>query len=154
MKTAKCGLLARAALICVPALALAQVFTFEIAGPVAAQDFALKRAAFVFRTNGCADPRNAGVSASAEGLIDGVRRSMMLKVVASSKPGVYAVMQQWETGRWAVVLNGSCGDARAGAIIPVGPSGFVRQASKFFTHPATAAEIEAALKAFPEGGYK
>jgi hypothetical protein len=43
---------------------------------------------------------------------------------------------------------------QAGAIIPVGPSGFVRDASKFLTHPATPTEIEATLKAFPEGGYK
>jgi hypothetical protein len=53
-----------------------------------------------------------------------------------------------------VILKGSCGNLQAGAVIPVGPSGFVRDASRFYTHPPTAAEIEAAMKAFPEGGYK
>jgi hypothetical protein len=43
---------------------------------------------------------------------------------------------------------------KAGAIIPVGQSGFVREASKFYTHMPNAAEIEAVMKAFPEGGYK
>jgi hypothetical protein len=143
-----------AALICGPAFALAQGFTFEIGSPVAAQDFRVKSAAFVFRTTGCAEPAKPEVAASAEGMVDGVHKSMMLKVLSSSRPGVYAVVQQWGPGRWAVVLNGSCGDARAAAIIPVGPSGFVRDASKFLAHPATKAEIDAALKAFPEGGYK
>jgi len=79
---------------------------------------------------------------------------MTLKIVSSSKPGVYAVFQQWDAGRWIVILKGSCGTVQAGAVIPVGARGFVREASKFFTHPATAAEIDAALKALPEGGYK
>ncbi|HEY2123887.1 MAG TPA: hypothetical protein VGG94_00365 [Chthoniobacterales bacterium] len=79
---------------------------------------------------------------------------MVLRVMASSKPGVYAVLQQWDAGQWIVILKGSCGEAQAGAIIPVGPHGFVREASKFYAHPPTAAEIEAAMKAIPVGGYK
>jgi hypothetical protein len=154
MKTAKCRFLAPAALIFLPVFALAQAFTFEIASPVAAQDFRFKTAAFVFRTTGCVEPEKAEISATAHGLVDGARRSMPLKVMPSSKAGVYAVVQQWGSGRWAVVLKGSCAGAQAGAIIPVGQLGFVRDASKFFTHPPTAAEIDAALKAFPEGGYK
>ena len=38
------------------ALALAGTFTFTIGSPVASQDFRAKTAAFVFRTEGCADP--------------------------------------------------------------------------------------------------
>jgi hypothetical protein len=154
MKTAKCRSLWRAALICAPALALAQTFSFEIGSPVASQDFRFKTAAFVFRTAGCAESEKHEVDAKAEGIVEGARRSMPLKVVPSSKPGVYGVQKQWDTGRWVVILSGSCGNARAGAIVPVGPSGFVRDASKFFTHPPTAAEIEAALQSFPEGGNK
>jgi hypothetical protein len=142
-----------AVLICLPALALAQGFAFEIGSPVAAQDFRVKSAVFVFRTTGCAEPWKPERTATAEGLADGERRSMVLNIV-SSKPGVYRVLKQWGPGRWAVVLKGSCGNAQAGAIIPVGQSGFVREASKLFAHLATAVEIEAALKAFPEGGYK
>lgn len=154
MKTAKCRLLATAALIATPALLWAQAFTFEIASPVAAQDFKSKSAAFVFRTTGCNGPEKAEVSATAEGLVDGARRTLPLQIAQSSKPGVYALFQQWGGGRWVIVLTGSCGDAQAGAVVPAGPRGFVREDSKFFTHPATKAEIEAALKAIPEGGYK
>lgn len=154
MKTANCRPLRWAALVCFPAFAWAQAFTFEIASPVAAQDFKSKTAAFVFRTAGCAEPEKAEISAAAEGIVDGKRLASSLKVNPSSKPGVYAVFQPFDGGHWVVVLKGSCGSARAGAIVPVGPHGFVREDSKFFTHPPTAAEIDAALKAFPEGGYK
>ena len=137
------------------AAAWAQAFAFEIGSPVAAQDFRLKSAAFAFRTAGCADPEKAEIIANAEGVVDGARRTIPLKVnLAASRPGVYAVMQTWTGGRWVVVLKGSCGAMQAGAVIPIGPRGFVREDSKFFARPATAAEIEAALKAFPEGGYK
>jgi hypothetical protein len=158
MKTRKCRLLPQAALICLSvfslAPALAQAFSFEIASPVAAQDFRFKSAAFVFRTTGCPEPAKAEITATGEGLAGGARRSIPLRVIAASKPGVYGVLQQWDAGRWAVILKGSCGNLQAGAVIPVGPSGFVRDASRFYTHPPTAAEIEAAMKAFPEGGYK
>ncbi len=154
VKTMRPRLTALAILLCASPLGWAQSFTFEIASPVAAQDFRFKTAAFVFRTAGCPEPGKADVSATAEGLVGSARRSMVLRVVTSSKPGVYAVPQQWDTGQWVVVLKGSCGEARAGAIIPSGPRGFVREASKFYTHQATAAEIEGALKAIPERGYK
>ncbi len=152
MKTANGRPMRWAALFCFPALAWAQTFTFEIASPVAAQDFATKSAAFVFRTAGCTE--SPQVSASAEGVVEGSRRTLPLKVTQSTKPGVYSVFQQWTGGHWIVVLKGSCGSAQAGAIVPIGPRGFVRADSKFLSHPATAAEVEAALKAYPEGGYK
>jgi hypothetical protein len=160
MKTAKHRLAAMAALyyVCLIAFgsapAWAQAFAFEIGSPVAAQDFRFKTAAFVFRTTGCPDPGKVEVSAMAQSLAGAERKSMDLRVVAASKPGIFAVLQQWNAGQWVVILKGSCGEAQAGAVIPVGPHGFVREASKFYSHPATAAEIDAALKGIPTGGYK
>lgn len=121
-------------------------FTFAIAGPVAAQDFRFKAAAFVFRTENCADPK-ADISAAAEGLVDGARKTVKLQVQPSQqKPGVYAVFQTWpKEGAWLVNLSGTCGKSTAGALIPVGPQGFVRESSQFFARPATDAEIAKAL---------
>ena len=56
-------------------LALAEEFSFAIGSPVASQDFRAKAAAFVFRTQGCADPAKSEISATAEGLVQGARRS-------------------------------------------------------------------------------
>jgi hypothetical protein len=137
-------------------LAVAAGFAFNIGSPVAASDFrASKTAAFVFRTEGCADPAKPQISGTAEGLVKGVRQSVALKLVETSKPGVYAVNQNWPgEGAWVVALKGMCADANAGAIVPIGPNGFIRESSKFFPRPATSAEIESSLKALAQGGNK
>jgi hypothetical protein len=137
------------------ALALADGFTFTIGSPVASQDFRAKVAAFVFRTEGCTDPAKSQISGTAEGLVKGVRRSVALKVVAMSKPGVYAVYQNWPAeGEWVVNLKGTCTDANAGAIVPIGPKGFIRESAKFFPRLATDAEIDTSLKALTQGENK
>jgi hypothetical protein len=136
-------------------LALAQGFTFAIGGPAASQDFKMKAAVFAFRTEGCADPANALVSGTAEGFVNGMRQSRPLQVVKASKPGVYGVFQNWSgEGVWVVNLKGTCGNQAAGAIVPLGPKGFIRESSKFLARPATNAEISDSLKALLNGGTK
>jgi hypothetical protein len=135
--------------------ALAQEYKFTIGGAVASQDFQMKSAAFVFRTEGCAEPAKSQIGATAEGLVKGARRSVSLKVMASAKPGIYAVYQMWPAeGDWVVSLKGTCAGANAGAIVPIRGNGFVRESSKFFSRPATDSEIDAALKALAEGEHK
>ena len=88
-------------------------------------------------------------------MVKGARKSVALKIATASKPGVYAVYQSWPAeGEWVVNLKGSCANAIAGALVPVGPKGFIRESSKFFPRPATDAEIEASLKALTQGGSK
>jgi hypothetical protein len=136
-------------------LLFAEGFTFTIASPVASQEFQMKTAAFVFRTEGCAEPMKAQISATAEGLVKAARRSVVLKVVAGAKPGIYAVFQNWPAqGDWVVNLKGTCANASAGAVVPIGPKGFIRESSKFYPRPATDAEIETSLKALAQGGNK
>jgi hypothetical protein len=141
------------AVLAMAAPAMAGGFTFAIASPVASQDFHFKMATFVFRTEGCADPAKPQISATAEGIVKSERRSVALKVMPGTKPGVYAVFQSWPSeGRWLVNLTGMCAGASAGAIVPMGPKGFIRESSKFFPRPATGSEIETALKALTEEG--
>ncbi len=136
-------------------LAMAEGFAFTIGSPVAAQDFNFKAAAFVFRTEGCADPTKSQISATAEGFVKGVRRSIVLKVVPAAKPGIYAVQQSWPAeGQWVVNLKGTCANLSADAIVTMGPKGFIRESSKFFSRPATDSEIETSLAALPQGGNK
>lgn len=136
------------------ASAFAEGFSFTIASPVAAGDFQVKAAAFVFRTQGCADPTKAQITASAEGMVKGARQSVALKIIPTSKSGVYAVYRNWPEGDWVVNLKGACANANAGAIVPIGPKGFIRESAKFYARPATDAEIETALKALAQGGNK
>lgn len=134
-------------------VACAAGFTFVLASPVASQQYQFKSAAFVFRTDGCdAVPQ---ISATAEGLVNGERKSHELKVNQTAKPGVYAVFQSWAPeGQWVVNLKGVCGNATAGAIVPVGLKGFNRESSKILSHKATDSEIEEVLKTVPAGGRK
>ena len=141
------------AVLAMAALALGEGFTFAIASPVASQDFHFKAATFVFRVEGCPDPAKPQVNATAEGIVKGERRSVALKVMPGNKPGVYAVFQSWPSeGRWVVNLTGTCASMSAGAIVPMGPKGFIRESSKFFPRPATDTEIETSLKALAQGG--
>jgi hypothetical protein len=133
------------------ALALAEGFTFTIGSPVASQEFQMKTAAFVFRTEGCADPAKPEIVAVAEGIVKGARKSVVLKVLPGSKPNIYAVFQQWpQEGDWVVSLKGRCANATAGAVVPIGPKGFIRESSKFFPRAATDAEVESSLKALAQ----
>jgi hypothetical protein len=137
------------------AMAVSQGFTFAIGSPVASMDSRSKLAAFVFRTEGCAELAKLHVGGTAEGLVQGTRKSVPLTLSAMSTPGVYAVYPTWASeGDWVVSLDGTCAQARAGALIPMGPHGFIRASSKFLPHPATAQEIEAALEALSRGRQK
>jgi hypothetical protein len=136
-------------------LAMADGFTFTIGSPVAAQEAQSKAAAFVFRTERCTEPAKSQITATAEGIVRGARRSVALKVAALQRPGVYAVFQTWgDGGRWVVVLKGVCENETAGAIVPIGPKGFIRESSRFFPRPATGPEVEASLKSLVGGESK
>ena len=51
-------------------------------------------------------PALSDVSASAEGLIGGKRRTIALKLDATSKPGVFAVRKQWPSeGTWVLRIS-------------------------------------------------
>jgi hypothetical protein len=146
--------------LCIGTLALAALlspgrFTFTIGAPVAAMDGRTKLAAFVFRTEGCADAAKAQVDATAEGLVQRARQSVVLKLTALSTPGVYAVQPTWpRDGDWVVSLRGTCAGVSAGALVPIVPGGFDRASSQFFARPATEPEVAAALHTLSEGRKK
>ena len=122
-------------------------FGLAVGSPVAANAPAVKSAQFVVRAEKCAEPAKVQISGTAEGLVNSSRRSVALQLRALPTPGVFAIFQQWpEGGKWVVSLTASCLTETAGAIIPVGPKGFIREASKFFPRSAKPAEVEEALK--------
>jgi hypothetical protein len=105
------------------------------------------------RGENCATLATAQITATAEGIVDGARRSIPLRVVAGETAGTFAVSHDWpQKGVWVVNLTGHCGNAIASALVPIGPNGFLRESSKFFPRTATAAEVELALKTLMGGG--
>jgi hypothetical protein len=131
----------------------AEEFSLMIGPPVAAQNYNAKNAAFVFRTKGCADPDKIEVNGTAEGLYNGVRKTLRLQRIGAVQPGVYSIFREWAAeGVWVVNLAARCTSAVAGALVPIGPNGFIRDSSKFFPRTPSEAEIEASLKALAKVG--
>jgi hypothetical protein len=126
----------------------AEEFRLTVGPPVAGNAPQSKMSLFVVRVDGCPNPAAAGIEATAEGLVSGVRQSRPITLIALPTPGVFAINRGgWPDGVWVVNLVGRYEGLRAGAIVPIGPQGFLREPSKFFPRPATATEIDAALTA-------
>jgi hypothetical protein len=132
----------------------AQEFMLQVGPPIAGQAQPAKGSLLVVRPAGCADLASAQISATAEGLVDGTRRSVPLKLAPLPKAGVHAVPKEWPKGGvWIVSLVGTCADKTVGAIVAVGSSfDYKRQSVKLLGHRPTAAEIDASLKALTSGG--
>jgi hypothetical protein len=142
-------------LIALTAPVFAGDFKLSIGSPVAAgvpgngtaQASKVKDGVFAVRSEGCADVAKAQITATAEGLVNGMRQSLSLRLLPGATQGVYVVSQEWPMqGAWVVNLTGTCDRAKAGALVPVGPRGFLRESATFFPRSTTEAEIVASLK--------
>jgi len=132
--------------------ALAGGFSLTIGKAVAGNDFHSKGAVLVVRPDGCGEPAKALIRGTAEGMVNGTRRSLPLKLTPLPTPGVYAVYREWPAeGVWVVNLTGNYNGATASSIVPIGPKGLVRESVKSFQHSATEEEIDVSLKALADG---
>jgi hypothetical protein len=95
-------------------------------------------------------PAIGDVSGTAEGLVNGVRRSMPLRIDTTSRPGVFAVRKQWPAeGTWvlrirlltttALVSIDRAGNV-GGVAVPT-----VAQSGQQIPRPVAAREIDALL---------
>ena len=123
-------------------------FRLEVGPPIAGNSSLVKKdkAVLAVRSLAC-DPQTVTITGTAEGIVNGTRQSIPLKLVALESAGVYAVSRVWEQGRWVLSLAGTCAERKtvAAAIVPLGPVGLVRDQIQYLERAATAAEVEAAL---------
>jgi hypothetical protein len=128
--------------------ASAQGLSLTIGNSVAGQNYAMKSAQFVFRVTGCSDLSKAQVTATAEGIVGGVRRSTPLRPVPSpAQAGVYAIPDQGGAdGNWVVAITANCQNETAGVIIPINGRSFVREGTLLLSHAPSQTKIETALK--------
>jgi len=90
-------------------------------------DPATRGAAFVVRTYRHSRPEATPLTGTAEGLVDGERRSVSLTFRPTGQPGVFAVDQSWpETGAWVLAI--STGE-RVHMLIEMGDGGGVTRTS-------------------------
>lgn len=97
------------------------------------------------------------VSGTAEGLVNGARRSVPLRFRATSRTGVYALGNQWgDQGTWTLVIGVAQGpEDRVTALVEVATTGQVakvtvptrRQDGYVVPAPVAMADVEAGLRA-------
>src|SRR5215831_17568215 len=81
------------------------------------------QAVLVVRPEGCHEPQNATITATAEGFVNGQRKSLPLKLTAIS-PGVYEIAREWPAqGTWIIAVNGEYRGVPRAAIVRLGPGG-------------------------------
>jgi hypothetical protein len=99
------------------------------------------------------------VSGTAEGVVNGDRRTMTLRFETTSRTGVYALRKQWPSeGSWTLVISVTQGENGAGgvaqALVELSPTGTVasvqvptqQHAEGAFPRRLTAQEIESAVR--------
>jgi hypothetical protein len=104
------------------------------------------------RAEGCQDYSHANVTGRAEGLVQGRRQSVALKLVPAGTPGTYAVRRQWPAeGKWVLVFQGTAGGRQTHTIVELGPDGRLKPASapskgiRMTMRPVSDAELMAIL---------
>ncbi len=131
---------------------LAGGFWLEVGNPKAASDPKAREAVLVVRPIGCGEPTKARISGTAEGLVNGRRQSVPLRMVPLSQPALYAVHRTWpQEGVWMLALTGSYDGHFTSALAPMGPEGLDRKAVKLVGRKPTAAEIDDGLRALAAG---
>lgn len=116
--------LSTALLLTIASPALAGGFQLSIETP-SGGDPELKDAVLIVRTFGCHQPADAKLSASADGLINGNRKSLPLEL-RSIGSGVYALKQQWPSeGHWVLALTGAYNGMTSSVLVELGANGKV-----------------------------
>lgn len=127
-------------------LAAAPAFRLDVGPAVAAGIEKAKSVAFALRAVDCNSPGAVKVTAVAEGLVNGARRSLPQRVVTYTTPGVFGVAFDWPAGVWVVSVTASCpGLPTVGAIVPMQEREFQRDALVKLEHAPTMPEVDAAL---------
>jgi len=117
--------LSSALLLAIASPALAGGFQLSVETPTGSTDPQLKEVVLIARTFGCHQPADARLSASAEGLVGGVRKSLPLEL-RSIGSGVYAIREQWPSeGTWVLALTGAYNGMTSSVLVELGPNGKV-----------------------------
>jgi hypothetical protein len=109
-----------------------------------------KNAVVLAHITACRSPEKTIVAATAEGIADGRRHSIPLKVVSLSVPGAFAVTRQWpRQGRWTITMiatNPDYKDYATSVVVPVQKGVATPEAAKVFYHAPSADEVNSVLK--------
>ena len=119
----------------------------EIGNPAANPE--AMNAVLVARITACHSPEKTTVSATAEGLVNGVHQTLSLRVIPLSTAGTLAVTHEWpRTGNWAVkmvTVNPDYKDYATSVVVPFHNDAILISDAKHYSHAATDAEVALAI---------
>src|SRR5690242_1567290 len=99
-------------------------FFLQLGNPEANPQAKKLNAVLVIQAVGCHNPESAAVTARAVGTVNGERREIPLKVDRLSKPGEFALTQQWpKEGRWVIELTARNAEQFTNTLVTAGPDG-------------------------------
>jgi hypothetical protein len=148
-----------AAVEAAPAVAVAGPPWISIEYPVNPFDRTTRGAYLLVHAYYHGTPVGYPVSGTAEGLVNGERRTVTLRFETTARTGVYALRKQWPTeGAWTLVISVTQSDHDRGgvaqALVELAPNGAVasvrvptqQHAEGAFPRRLTSQEIEAAVR--------
>ncbi len=128
---------------------LAGALRLEISNPATNQEALAKHAVLVVSTTACHSPEKTTVTATAEGVVNGIRKSVPLQVLALSTPGTFGITGDWpDAGSWAiktVATNPEYQYYATSAIVPIQNNSAQLAAVKLYYHAPTENELALSL---------
>jgi hypothetical protein len=123
----------------------AGAMVLEIGNPSANPEAQAKYAVLVARLTACHSPEKTILTAEAEGLVNGARTSIPLKVIPLSAAGTFAVAREWPAeGSWVVKLiasNPEYKDYVSATLVPVEKDRLQWTGIKRYYHGPTDREV-------------
>lgn len=122
-------------------------FWLELGNPSAAKDSRAKNAAVLVRAMGCHNPEAATYTGTAEGIVNGERRSVPLKFVQLDQKGLWAVERVWPSeGKWVLHIEATKDQGLTShALAKVEPQG-VKRIGEINMFTLKKGQIESALE--------
>lgn len=121
----------------------------EVGNPATNQEALAQHAVVVAWITACHSPKKTTVMATAEGVVNGMRKSIPLKVISLSAPGSFAVTREWSNGGiWAIKMvatNPEYKDYATSAVVPIQNNAAQLEAAKRYYHAPTETELSMSL---------
>jgi hypothetical protein len=123
-------------------------FALQLGKPSANPEAQAKNAVLVVRGYACVAPEKTTISATAEGITNGKRESIPLKLIPLSGESTYAVTRQWPSdGKWVITLVEANPrfNSRPSVIVKVNADAVDWAGITRFSEPPSTQQVEAAL---------
>ena len=102
------------------------------------------------KMTGCHQPEKAKLTAVAIGEVNGIRKTVPLKLTPLAEPGSYVLTRQWPVeGKWVLQFTGEENGILTSSVIAAGADGVDRATLRSAMRAPSHDDIEALLRAKP-----